>query len=139
MASKAGSSGGYFFITSQCRDPTNWTKEIKIGSNSAEHNIDVENGSTLPYDITVQTDLPHTGDIEFLYRGGAASSAWQADVAQLASYDTDKDVAVINCIATRQGRVRINTPTVQYREDSTQAWSSDKTDPFLTIEMEINP
>jgi len=61
MASKAGSSAGYFFVTSQCRDPVNWTKEIKIGSTTAEHNIDVENGSSLPYDVTVQTDLPRSG------------------------------------------------------------------------------
>jgi hypothetical protein len=137
MTSKSGVSVACFFVVSQCRDPTNWTKDIPLGSKTVEHNVDVENGSTLPYDVTVQTTLPHPGDIEFAYRGGAVRSDWEADIQQLASLDAQKDYAVIHCIATRPGQVRINSPTIKYRLDSTHAWIADPTNPLLTIQMNI--
>lgn len=149
MATKSRKRVGYFIVTSFCRRGAHPTSDIKQGSKDVEHVIEIKNGSTLPYDVTVDSvdpaAHPHTPSgrvvIEFSRAGGSRRTDWRADIPQLADGDTWKDFASIYCVKTTTiGNIRINSPEpqVKYRLDSNDAWQSDPTSlGIMSIDLTI--
>jgi hypothetical protein len=126
MAVKAHVFVGYFRVTSYCRKGGSNVKVIPAGSTDVEHVIEFENGSTLPFDV--QAESIHSGSpgrIEFIYGGGSAATKWAAIISQIGDGDTEKDTAKIKCTANAKLSAGIQTPKIEYRDDSTVPWQSD--------------
>ena len=101
--------------------------------------IEFENGSTLPYDVQAELTHPDTPKlIDFTHGGSAVGTTWQAYISQIGSGDTEKDAATINCVATAKATARIQTPVIEYRLDSTDAWQRDASSTtLLEIKMDL--
>lgn len=146
MATKDSATIGDFFVTSWCRRNGSWTGKIPLSSNDVEHVLEFENGSTLPYDVQATTVLPdappHTTqgtiEIEFSHGRGARQTSWHADIPQVGSGDTEKDVATTHCVTTTNTSVRIHTTKVEYRLDSSSAWEDDPTCTDLPIDIRLD-
>lgn len=98
MASKESVLVGHVIVTSLCRRPGSPThvSNIKRGSHNTQHCLEINNGSTLPYDIQATTSLPDSPPVnpngsrtvELAHGSLPVAAAWTANVVQLAGGDT---------------------------------------------------
>jgi hypothetical protein len=139
MATKAHVTVGYFRVESHCQKAGNPVKKIPLGSSDVEHVLEFENGSTLPYDVQAESTHPDAPKlIDFTHGGFGVGTVWKAYVSQIGSGDTEKDAATINCVTTSKATARIQTPVIEYRLDSADAWQNDPTSTtLLEIKMDI--
>jgi hypothetical protein len=145
MASKDSDLIAHVFVESYCRSGSKTIKNLVRGSKSAEHVLKIENGSTLPYDISVTTELPDSPpknpagapSIEFTHGTAPANATWTAYVAQLRSRGVRQEIAQIHVIAPQPGIVRIKSPTVQYRIGPSLEWEEPIRSSTLEIDVKI--
>jgi hypothetical protein len=144
MAKKASLLVNHVFVTSFCRRQNREVGDISKGSTNTEHVIEIQNGSTLPYDVQVLTELPDSPPIkssgspslEFAHGSLAKDVEWGASVLQLASGDTRPDVALTHCIATVAGSTRLVSNKINYRTGSGVQWQGNST-ASLSIDLAL--
>jgi hypothetical protein len=146
VASKDSILVGHVFVTAFCRRGAKPVADIARGSSTTrEHVIEMQNGSTLPYDVTVLTQLPDSPPInpggnptlQFTHGTMPRAVDWTARAVQLGSGDTRPDVATIHCVATALGKVRLTSPVIEYRTGPGVAWETDPTTKS-TLSIELN-
>jgi hypothetical protein len=145
VAHKHTVTAGYFSVTSLCRLGQKSVGDITLGSSNVEHVIEVENGSTLPYNVSVDTILPDSPPLkvggsktlEFVHGSLPPQPWWQTEITQLASGNSQSDSALLKCTSSQRRKVRIQSPIIKYRLGDSVNWEDDPSAVLLTIEMNI--
>lgn len=146
MAHKDTITVGYVSVTSFCRRSGCNVTKVARGSRDVEHVIDIDNGSTLPQDVSVQTILPDAPPInpagmttiQFTRAGGGLANKWIASVVTLASRTARQEFATVHGVGSHTCTERIQSQPIQYRRNSSVAWETDPTQTqVLGIEVDI--
>lgn len=145
MAHKATVTVGYVSITSFCRLHGKTVKTVSCGTKNVEHVIEMDNGSTLPQDVTVKTVLPDAPPLnstgvkvmEFGRSGSSPAESWDATVLSLASRSSHQEVAHVHSLGPRMRQVRIQSPDIYYRRGSGVNWETESITRVLGIEMDV--
>ena len=95
---------------------------IAIGSNSdtTRHIVEVENWSTIPYDVLVKVVLPQgTRRLSF---SGAADN-WEADISSLAENETEQAEESISASGSTAGKERVHCTAVKWKKAKRHRWT----------------
>jgi hypothetical protein len=124
---------GPVLVTSFCRRSTRKVADVTRGTQDTEHIIEVENGSTLPYDVEIRTVLPDSppinagGDPTLQFARGALALAvnWTATILRLQGSETRAEAATVHCVAAGAGAVRVESTPIKYRLGRGLDWQSE--------------
>lgn len=113
---------GNLVVQSSVADASgNEVDPIVIGSNSVRHIVEVENWSTIPYDISIEVVLPQGGR-RLSFDGGVHS--WNANIWSLAQSDTDRDETGLTASGTTAGKERVHCTVVKWKKAKRHRWTS---------------
>jgi hypothetical protein len=100
----------------------NEVESISRGSNSipTRHVVEVENWSTIPYDVSVDAELPQ-GRSRLSFDGPAAN--WNATIWSLAQSDTDRDETGLTANGNAGGNERIHCAAVKWKKAKRHRWT----------------
>lgn len=135
MPSKSSLLVDHLFVTSFCRRKNRPVSNISMGSTDTEHVIEIQNGSTLPYDVQLLTELPDSPPVnsggspslEFAHGALPTAVTWRASVVRLSSGDTRPDVAKAHCVAPTKGSTRLLSSKIDYRTGPGVQWEDNPT------------
>lgn len=134
-----------FHIESWCEKTGHAVAGVARGSNDVKHVIQVENISTLDYDVQILTNLPdsppinHGGSatVEFAYRGDNSLPQWTATVRDVGEREKVRDEAAVHCVSTDPGSTRLKSPQVSFRRNEGVQWQTAQPLKSLCITLKI--
>ncbi|QOZ36375.1 hypothetical protein [Bradyrhizobium sp. CCBAU 53421] len=100
----------------------NEVSHVYIGSNSgsSRHLVEVENWSTVSFDVDVDVELPQ-GQRRLSFDG--ATSSWTANVRALADGENDRDEKGIQANGASTGHERIHCTAVKWKKAGHHRWT----------------
>ncbi len=95
---------------------------IDRGSNSTptRHVVDVENWGTVPYDVSIEVELPQ-GTRRLSFNGQAPN--WNATIWSLAQSDADRDQTDLTASGSTAGRERVYCTAVRWKKARRHRWT----------------
>lgn len=89
-------------------------------ANPARHIVEVENWSTIPYDVAIEVELP-AGQRGLSFNGAAAT--WDAQIWSLAHGDIDRDECGLTAGGGAPGIERIHCSLVKWKKAQRHRWT----------------
>jgi hypothetical protein len=111
-------------------------ESLSRGSNSnpTRHVVEVENWSTIPYDVSVDVELPQ-GRSRLSFDGPAEN--WSATIWSLAESDTDRDETRLTANGSTAGNERIHCAAVKWKKAKRHRWTSTTSGLPLSLTIRV--
>jgi hypothetical protein len=125
---------GNFVIYSFVANGTGEVTSLARGATDGRHVVEVWNGSTIPYDIDVESTFPQGVNRTSFTPGGGS---WTAIISGLADDETQDQERALAVAGSRSGSERIHCVKVKWKKAGRHVWKHAKSGLPLKLEVKI--